>query len=406
MNFLFLMSFLFMVVYVYAFIKMKNYLIVLPIFYSIVNIYSLLGLYYFDFAKIVPFDLYKGITYDDIYNTSIIYIIASLSFFVGSLCKKGNKSDFFSTISKKILMIPDIYKLLIVSITILSLTFGYGFEAIISRYGYIDMAVDRNKTLLIVYMLTLPISSFLLPFVKNKTISLCAFFIVFLLIFGTTARMLLLLPVFYFIGDLVKNRKISLIKVTICIIVVLFIFTFTLEFRNNYKQGIINNLDYLLNNGLGTEYLNLGFNYILSFSFLVLSNVTKYFNGNLEATLISINPLPSSMLDINYMLSHQSLNSNSPFSAISILALEGYSIVCLYYFIASLVFGFISNYFIKKKNPLLLIIMVLFFMFTFFSIQYNLRGATRFLYYTIMIFVVYNIYYVIKAGVFIKIGRK
>lgn len=369
----------------------RNYLAILPLFYNLINMYSLLGLHYFTFGTKVPFNLDYNITNDDLFKSSTTYILASIFFYLGSKwLKETSISNFAEALSIKIKKSSEAFKFLIVAITITSLIFGYGLNSLLARQGYIDTSCERNKILMIIYTLTLPISSMIAPFFRSKILSMISLATLFILSFGTTARMLILVPVFYFLGDYIKNSKSTLTKTMLLILSLLFVFTFSLEFRNNDLQGIIYNTENLINNGLNSEYLILGLNYIFSFSFLVLSNVIKYFHHDSQSFLTSISPLPSSMLDINQMLSAQSLTANAPFSSISILALAGMPFLAIYYFITSLSLAIISNYFTKNKSPLIIIIIALYLMFAIFSVQYNLRGATRLIYYAYLLYLAHK----------------
>lgn len=407
MNILLFISFFVFLFFVFNLLKTKNYLFFLPVFYCFINLYSIVGLYYFDFASNVPFDLNYSITNDDLLKTSHVYLYASLFFYFGVIVNKNIKIsmlDIGGIISDKIYNQAEVYKVVIYLITCISLVFGYGLEPLVFRHGYIDLSYERNPLLLIIYVMTLPITSFLLAFLKNKCISLLLFIALSFLVFGTTARMILLIPVFYFIGSVIKYKKVYFIHFTLTVLFVFLLFTFCLQFRSNYEQGIIGNFNNLIQNGLNYNFFILGLNYLISFSFLVLSNVMKFFNGDVHALFISINPLPSSMLNINYMLSKQSLNLNAPFSAISILALSGYIVLGLYYFISAFIFSYITNYFLKKNSVFVIVIICLFFVFALFSVQYNLRGATRLIYYCIFILFCHKIFSIIKWNLSTKIG--
>ncbi|WP_220182051.1 hypothetical protein [Shewanella putrefaciens] len=363
----------------------------LPIFYTIIVAYSLIGTRFFSFAKEVPFDMFHKVNQVSSDIAATFFFVASISFFCGikflnfssnPVVVNHNNPKF--TFSKKIYDISDFFKFSFYLVTLLSLIFGYGFEYLLERQGYVSTE-GRIHSLLIIYMLTLPITSFLLPFFKSNFVKIMLFIVLFAFIFGTTARMLILLPFFYFVADFIKCRKVSLIKVLFLISLLLFIVAFTLQFRNHAVQGVFPNLLYLMNYGLDFSFVILGINYILSYAFFATALGIQDFEFNQQAFLISINPLPSVFLDIDYMLKSLSLNTNSPLTAISVLSLGGYSLLVLFYFVTGYVFQKCNKFLFKKNRLLYMIAMVLFVMFTMFSVQYNLRGAVRLVYFIILL---------------------
>ncbi|HAS8452257.1 TPA: hypothetical protein I7726_19815 [Vibrio vulnificus] len=409
MNFIFLV-FLLILVIIFSF-KSKNILYILPVFYITTCLYSVLGINILEFAVDVPFDLYRTFDYNNWDYSLYAYLLASISFIIGvHFSKKTNSRRRFliddlgsnfnkmSNVGLYLNNTSEVYKLIIILVTLTFLWFGYGVDNLVYRVGYVPED-GRIGFLLTLYTLFLPISSFILAFVKSKTLRYLLLIVLFFSVFGTTARMLLIIPVLYYVGVCLKYGRIKYKFGFFIFCVTILVLTYTLEYRNHAVQGIIPNVMHLFHNGLDLSYVILGLNYVLSFSFAVNSYSLLNFSFNPSVFLIAINPLPSTFLDMGYMIDNQSLNANAPIPALSYLFLGGTFVGCSYYLLVGFFFSIIFD-FVKKNSVLLyVVILALFLLFVFFSGQYNLRSVTRITYYIIILGLCLKFYKIIVHNI-------
>ncbi|EPQ8264422.1 hypothetical protein [Vibrio alginolyticus] len=409
---MFVFIFLFLAFYIVLFYKTKNILLTLPIFYSLTVVYSYLGIKVFSFGIEVPFDLYNAFPEKE-WDVSLTAYLLSSAFFTTGLLFSGiqepesssieyNTSKKYSKVGAILVDKSDWGKIFLLILTILFLISGYGLENLLSREGYVPHE-GRNKLLLIFYMMFLPLSSFSLAFLKSRYLRVFGYSILFLLVFGTTARMLLLLPAIYYLGICIKFGRLKIKYGLFTFFVLLFIITYTLEYRNLPIQGIIPNLKYMMANGVSVDYIILGLNYILSYSFASNSYSIYSFSFDFNSFLIAINPMPSSMLDISYMLDKMSMNANSPIPTIGYLFLSGFFVGSLYYFFAGFIFNKVFRYAKRNNTILYMVILALFCLFVLLSGQYNLRGSTRLIYYCVFVTLLYRSYRILKYNIKINL---
>lgn len=374
--------------YLYRFTKTDNILLILPMYYNAVVLYTIFGVAVFEYAKEAPFNLYYQISNDDLYNASFMFILSSFCFYIGSALVRKNKvhkSNFhvnhFDIKKQKSLLF------IILSVYVLYIV-GYGAEALLFRVGYIDTAIESNKTILIIFFVASPFVTVLIPFIKNVALKYLIYFICFLILFSASSRFIIMLPFLYIIGTFLKSNKIEFKVVFINICLIMTSLIFVLQIRNYTFHGLIPNLTALFTKGIDTEYLFTGLNYALSFSLFGASYVLKNFTHDNVAFLMSLNPLPSRFININYMLESQRMLGTSPMSAVSILSLSGYATLASCYLITGYCFSFIHKK-MKGKTFLYYAEVGLFILFTLFSIQYNLRGLSRIFYYSLIIFIIH-----------------
>lgn len=368
--------------------KSNNIFYVLPVFYALICVYTSLGVSFFVYAKEVPFNFYYKLDENSINVMYTFYYTAIFSFLLGVISIRNDLSSIkfsFSRIRLKISDIGDGYKFGFVVFTIFVLHLGNGFSSLYSRVGYTIEDGSGMGSFRIIFIFLLPFAVFLLSFLKSKALRYASLFLLFMFLQGTTSRSLILVPVFYMLGASLRSNKVSYLKILLTIIFVIFIVIFTLQYRENLTQGVFPNILFFANNGLDMEYLSLGLNYILSYSFFASTLTIQDFDFNLASFKSSINPLPSSFIDVESMVESQSLNQYAPFPAIGTLSQGGYWYVVCYYYISGVIWSWFGGYLSRASNVFSVFMGVFFILFTLFSVQYNLRGVTRYLYYLIFI---------------------
>lgn len=379
-------SFTSILFYLYKFNKTDNVLLILPLFYNFVVLYVIFGCVIFTYAREAPFDLYTLLSSDDLYRGSIPFMVSSLFFYLGSSLVKTNKlmNVRGEVVNREI----KYQKTLVFSIFLVYFLYvlGYGAEALLYRNGYIDPAFERSKAVLIIFFVTSPFVTTLIPFIKNNFLKYLIFSICFLIVFSSSSRFIIMLPFLYVVGTYLRCSKVKIRIVLSCLFLVISSLIFVLQIRYNTSHGLIPNLNALFTKGFNEEYLFKGLNYALSFSLFGVSYVLKNFSHDSMAFFISLNPLPSQFLNIQYMLDAHEMKKTAPISALAALCLAGYPILISFYFFTGYCFSFILT---KMKDITFFYYFVvgLFILFVLFSIQYNLRGLSRFFYYSILIFI-------------------
>ncbi|ELO1813098.1 oligosaccharide repeat unit polymerase [Vibrio fluvialis] len=365
-------------------IKKNRVQLLLPIFYNFIVIYVLLGSFFFDFSKEMPFDLFYKVKADSVINASLYYIYASVVYYIGCRFVRTNKKletgrnglSISFDINNQYLLISLIFFVHIIYI------YGYGVEPLIYRRGYIDSSFERDMFMLKVFFMISPFLIVLIPFVKNRIFKYLIYFFSFFILFGASSRYVIMVPLLYMVGTYIKYSQIKIRTVVINSLILCSSLVFVLQIRNEVYHGIVPNIHHLFSEGLDREYLFLGINYALSFSLYGTAYVLENFTHNAEAFYLSITPLPSSMIDIDVVLQEHKMIGPSPISAISALVLSGFLTLTVFYFFLGFVFSNLLER-LKGKSLFYFIILGLFVLFVLFSVQYNLRGATRFIYFSI-----------------------
>ncbi|HDM8052360.1 hypothetical protein [Vibrio harveyi] len=397
---LILLAFVFLFV-LYIRLYKKTSLLILPIIYVLVGMYTILGEQFFDFSKEVPFDFYNKVNEVNIFYIyfhliagSVIYTIGFFVFFKGDINSKPLIN--FEGISLKVIGNKYIISLFLVTITLLHI--GYGFSHIYYREGYTlgEAGVSFARVL---YTLFLPLTCLLIPFSKSKFFKFLIPSILFVLVMGTSSRNLVLIPACIFLGGVIRDGKVSFFKSVLSGIMIALSVTISLQSRNYAVQGVVPNILSLFDSGLDFLVMNYAINYLTSYSVFASSLTYQNYSPDLLSLYYSLTPLPSSFIDLEYMVESQKLNANSPFPAFALLALNGPFFFGLYYFLAGSIMAIFGGYLAKKNKSLNLFVVMLILVFSFLSLQYNLRGTTRILYYLVFFSLSFKVVAIIKFNI-------
>lgn len=380
-------SFVFLCFYLYKFRKTDDLLLLLPIFYNAVVLYTFIGVFVYKYAIDVPFDLYSLISSYDLYIAATVFISSAFFFFLGSsLVRRENKNTLSLNMNikqQKLLFfsIIAVYTLYII---------GYGLEPLLYRRGYIDASFERNKFMLIFFFVASPFVTTLIPFIRNKYLKYFTYLSCFLILFSASSRFIIMLPFLYVIGTFLRFSRIKIRVILFNFLLICMSLVFVLQIRYYTFHGLIPNILALFTKGIDFDFLWIGLNYALSFSLFGTSYVLSNFSHDPIAFSISLNPLPSRFLNLD-LLSTQRMLGTSPMSAVSILSLSGYTTIATFYSITGFCFAFILKK-MRGVSSFYYAVVGLFIMFTLFSIQYNLRGLSRFFYFSIIIYSLYILF--------------
>ncbi|HCH5021281.1 TPA: hypothetical protein NKX82_001835 [Vibrio parahaemolyticus] len=376
----------------------RSIFILLPIYYHFVTCYTLLGSKYYDFSEKVPFDFYLSLNDESISYMAYTFSIAAFFFFIGVLFtsnfrEKSVGLDF----NKARYILSKLSSIKILSIylfVILCLHIGHGVSHIYSREGYL-IGDAGNKYFRIIYSSLLPVSLMLLPFLKNKALRMTLFIALFFLVFGTSSRNIILIPVSYCFGVLIRDNKIGFLRGGGTVASVVILSAAALQYRFNQFQGVIPNAIEFFTNGINMDFVFLAINYLSSFSFFASALTVQNFPLDMPAFYSSINPLPSSFIDVEHMIAVQKLNQNAPFPAIGTLAQGGVFFVSIYYFLLGFCWSKFAGDLIKRSKIIAFFVYVFFLLFMVLSIQYNLRSVTRYIYYILFFSMIFKVFRII-----------
>lgn len=387
--FVIFLSYTLFFLFLYKLLKTNNLLVMLPLYYMFTVSYVLTGVFVYDYAKQVPFDLYSKITEDGLIKSAWFYIVAASFFYFGS--------SFFSKNSFGVnsfrLNIPYQKSIFVLFCFVLFVfIFSYGSEPLFYREGYISKYHDRNKFGLIVFYVFAPISFVTIPFLNNRFVRYLLYFLAFLMLFSSSSRFLVMLPFLYVVGTYLKYGSFRFFTSLLQVSIIVFGLVFVLQIRYYPYQGLIPNIESLFSKGVDLEYFFTGLNYAFSFSLMGTAYVVENIPFDLKGFLVGINPAPSRYVDIEYMLLVQEMLPTAPISAISLLSQSGLFLISLFFFLTGFVFSFIFNE-MKGKTIFYYFVSGAFVIFMLFSIQYNIRGLTRFLYFSIVIYLLYKIFF-------------
>jgi len=399
MNMEFIFILVFVLLAVYSSYKLKaNIVYSFPLFYIFSFLYTYLGANYFKYAYIVPF--HDQIGYEiDFKVVGFAYLLCILGFIFG--IKFGEyKYSFGQTYqivpqnnSIKINLRINEYVIYTLSLlTIIIGFFAYDFSQLISRSSYI---IDRNNQLVIIHKFFLIATSFLVVFIKNRMFRIIIFLLILVVPFSLNSRILSLCIFIFYLGVYVKNGFNLKLKHTLLLIILLISsFLITLEFRSQALQGLIPNIDSLFNFNLDREIFWSSINYVTSYSVFATQYAIDNNYSDIKSFFISINPLPSSFLDIDYVIDNSKINAFSPVPALAMSYNSSPLITIIYYFFSGLIFSHILRN--LKTSKLYFLALCIFFLFMFTSSQYMIRECTRLIYYLIIVYVVRFLYIKVK----------
>lgn len=386
---MFVLAFVFLLLFFsYKLSSRRDYLLLLPVLYVFVGLWVTLGFsteYFNDSSWVI-----EG---KHVIKTYFIFMIASISFYIGLVIIRHKKSSGRIDL-EKIRSIMYALKsstiILFYVATVFMMHVAYPFEHIYFREGYLPIYGGSNM-LKMLFDLMVFVLSVILPFYKSRVGRLLLFIFILLLVQGLNKRIIVLLPFLYIMGSYIRDFKFNYYSFFVLTFSSLFFSGMAYEYRSNLDQGVISNIIYFYNNGVSFDKSFDGLNYLFGFSFLSTLVTSSFFDVSLNDFFVSINPLPGTIIDVSSVVNKHKITVFAPYSALGTLGVLGFAYVSVYYFIVGLIFDFCKTYFPLRFSIASSIIFVLFILFVTLSLQYQLRTATRFVYYAIFVFLFFKI---------------
>lgn len=357
----------------------------IPLFFSITLFIGILGFNVFDFAYGMPFKLGDTLSDKEFLSASYSFSIAIMAFSAGcSLWLIGAKKNTKTQVKfyKKITPLTVIFLILMPAFFLIM---SYGISDILSRVEYIPE--NRIGSFFFIgRVLAILMLIFLHRLTSSKFIVLLVYLLYFLIFFGAASRNMALLPICYAVSFyLYRNDRGSILKYVFLAIWSIASVTLALQIRNLDMHGIIPYFSYILAYGIELDLFILALNILTSFSYSLTAHLSSNIEYTYEYFIISIHPGTGGMVGWNELSPNLRVNKFVPYNGLSELSAMGYGITFCYFFIA----GFLLKFMEVRMSKLGLI----WFAFTFCIcvifcteiLQYNLRSATRNLYYAIII---------------------
>lgn len=354
-----------------------------------------------------------------------LYIISNIAFIFGFLLyhqisttpiRKVYRSDLNHKLFSSY-KIPNYFQniaYVLTLIIIICYVFTYG-DLLLYRKEYIP--VFEQKFLITLAKILSLIVSILLGLVYNinRAMSILLITILILFTFGTGSRVTFLLLFLYFLtifqmsGNTKANKRRFIIQVVISFIFL----SYLISLRQLNEYGIIPYLSALFQEDskiLDSIFFNIYYSFI--FGLFATARTLSESESNWHYIYISLNPLPGSMVGWPSLSKELMITKFMPYTLHGQVFKMGYSFLISFFLTLGIIFAYfekvIRKYLIRGKKRIALVFALILALFVFYSYEYHLRSAVRYIYYAFFILIVIKIsnylYRIIKSNV--KVGKK
>ncbi|WP_426370151.1 hypothetical protein [Pseudocolwellia sp. HL-MZ7] len=213
-----------------------------------------------------------------------------------------------------------------------------------------------------------------------KYIALFIFFIVFLAFFSKASRIFALAPTLFLLSSCWAGKKFST-SLSVSLILLPFLLTLSLQLRGLNLQGFLPFIEYFFTD-VDFSYDKVLRGIISNFSstyFIFAETLNQAGWMQLNDVLISLNPLPGSLVGWRDVFWKYRINVNVPYSTLGEVFAYSVSLGLGFCVFLGLLVGKINKN-ITSKTYLGIVQAILIFYVAILIPQYNLRSAARFLY--------------------------
>lgn len=279
------------------------------------------------------------------------------------------------------------------------LGFGVGFEHLLSRNGYLIYEYQPLKALgAALSLAVVPLCGYLAfsrPGMRRALVFaliLAAYEIIFI---GLSSRRMVVTPALFFIGAILAtpHSKVARIGLVASAVAIPWLNQVALDLRILPTQGIWPAVTAIVDvTKSARSYVDLAkalnsFVPNIFFGLPVAAYVLAHTSALSGSMLLSLNPAPGALIGWYLFEPRLRVNQYVPFNAIGEAMGHGPLFLILYFTVVGAIFvaqeRFIRREVARGTFVLPLVILGLLLLFVFFSTQYQLRAATRFLYYSI-----------------------
>jgi hypothetical protein len=379
---------------------------VFVIFYTIVIVSTFLYHFFYpksDKINLYGFDLKNNTNFD---SNIVIFLKWLFFFLLGHLFFKLLHKNYRLLIKEKTAFkinhffhfhtVRNItWVLLFFSVVLVYLDYGLG---IFQRVKYIPYESSYFK--LVYSVLFLGVSFFSGYYFRyNRLFYTVAIGVVLLINLSIGSRLASINLVIFLFSFFINYNKKAKFQIFISLLFMFFFFGYNLSLRSEaHGHGLIPYLQITFQKPeIIVNYTIKSLYYTFVFGFYATVETVKYYNENiLDNLIISLNPLTGGMANWYLIVDKMKLNNFAPFTGIGILYKHNYFFFVFTFFIGYF-FSFIDL--IIKKNlkakkylqPLILLLFCTLFSVLIF--EYNLRNASRYIYYSIFIIIIFKFNY-------------
>ena len=358
---------------------------VLPLYFLCTVVVGFFGFNVFSFAYGMPFELGDKLPLKNFEIAGLNILIAILSYSLGSLViNRKRRNDFIVKKTYKYGLASSVFLIFLPAFFLIS---SYGLD-LIYRYDYIPENIGIFKFLGKVTLVLLLFN--LRNITKSNQLILFVYTLYTVILIGYASRMLALLPIVNLISSIDQNKRYPLTKTILSAFLTWFFVVIVIELRKLDIHGIVPYFQHLLLNGIDFSFGKFGINYLTSFTYSLTAYLVDNIETNFEFFMISIDPrfgFHSGWLEIKDQLR---VNKYVPYNGLSELAAMGYWILSIYFFISGLLIKWIENS-LRKIELGNVVVFAFAGLFTIEIAQYNLRSATRLIYYLLVVYIMYLI---------------
>lgn len=331
-----------------------------------------------------------------------MYLIANIAFLIGFLIyhqvatspiKKIYNLDLNDKLFSKYI-IPDYFKKLAYALSLIVIvcylsTYG---TLLLDRENYIP--VFENKFLITIAKIMSLVASIVLGLLysKEKTTSILLISLIIAFTFGTGSRITFLLLILYFltIFQMSGNTKSNKRRFVVQIIISFLFLSFLISLRKLDDHGIYPYIASVFS-GESNILESIAFNVYYSFVFGVFATAKTLTlaSPNWYYIYVSLNPLPGSMVGWPEVAKDLLITRFMPYTLHGQVFKMGYTFSITFFMVIGLVFGYFEKVIRKnlinhKKRTAVLFTLIL-SLFVFYSFEYHLRSASRYIYYAYFI---------------------
>ncbi|MDA8965791.1 hypothetical protein N9F33_03420 [Pseudomonadales bacterium] len=368
---------------------------VLPLYFTLTLFVGVFGFHIFDFAYGMPFGLGDNLPIQDYEEAGLIFFIATLSYCLGSMMWGKSRALTFTRASEPQYrrISPVLSFIYIVTPAVLFFS-SYGWD-IFSRTEYIPENIGGfkflGKVILVIMLFQLR------AIVKSEILISFVYALYFFILLGYGSRMLALLPVINFISISMNSRSRGgflglAFHLLLCILFIMMV----IQFRRLSMHGIFPYLKDFFINGIDLSIATFAVNYLTSFSYSLTAFLTSEIIYSKSYFFTSIHPMFGSIAGWPEIQDTLRVNTYVPYNGLSELAATGYGVLAMYFISVGFLLKGMERYFYRSFLGLM-VVMCVSALFSVEILQYNLRSATRMLYYSILLLFSYSIYLNVRA---------
>jgi hypothetical protein len=345
------------------------------------------------------------ITSEQFWDVLNMYLIANIAFIVGFLIyhkvsthriREVYNLDLNNALFTKY-KIPSYFSkiaYILTFIVIICYLATYG-ELLLQRYEYIPK-FDKKFLITIAKVLSL-VSSIILGLIYSYNKPLSVVLIITTLIFtlGTGSRISFLILMLYFltIFQMTGNTRTNKLRFLFQIILSFVFLSYLISLRQLNEHGIIPYASAIF---VGDSQIleSIAFNIYYSFIFGVFATARTLSESdpNWYYIYVSINPLPGSMVGWPEVAKELMITRFMPYTLHGQVFKMGYTFLIVFFFILGVIFSFfekvIRKYLIREKKRTAVLFALILALFVFYSFEYHLRSALRYIYYAYFILLV------------------